>query len=176
MKPPTTTRYMLTLVGVLIAGGAAGYATGRLQDMGHRLGGLAEMHAGELAFHVETLSLLRMGDTEGAVRTLETLVDGEIGIVAQPGQIPLAGLSDCNRKVLGLAKAYRRKYPSSNAAVQESLRDVPAREFRNESKCDSATCRLLRPGGNVRGPQKDGETQSQQPSGADPAGSGPVQP
>lgn len=168
MRPPTATRYMLTLVGGLVVGGTAGYITGRLADMGHRFGGLAEMHAEELRSHVETLSLLRLGETERGIRLLETLVDGEIMIVAQPGSIPLAGRPDHCGRTLGQAKAYRQKYPSNDAQVRDALQRVP--EARIPKDCDSGFCRLLKVSDEAPEAGKSSESQAQRPA---PPGGGP---
>lgn len=159
MKPPTEIRYVLTLVGVLVVSGTAGYITGRLADMEQRFGGLAEMHAEELRLHVETLSLLRLGETERAIRLLETLVDGEITIVTQPGSIPLAGLSDHCKRGLGQATAYRQKYPSNEARVLEALQRVP--EARIPKDCDSGFCRLLKVNDEAPEAGKGNESQAQ---------------
>jgi hypothetical protein len=124
MRPPATTVYILTLAGVLVVAGIVGYSVGRVAHLGNIIEQVADKDAGELMFHVEALTRLRLGEKEEAIQLLETLVDGEIITVSQPDHYPSARLSRSAKKQLGVVKAYRQKYPSSEPAVLEALRQA----------------------------------------------------
>lgn len=155
MKPPTATMYILTLAGVLAVAGTVGYAIGRGADLGNIMERVADKDAGELMFHVVALARLRLGEKEEAIRLLETLVDGEIRTVSQPDHYPLARLSRFAKRQLGVAKAYRQKYPSSDAAVLEALRQAP------ETDVPRDLSRLLTVNDEGHGAVKDGEAGAQ---------------
>ena len=161
MKPPTMTRHMLTVAGVLVVGVIVGYVIRPVADLGTLFGQIANKDAGELMFHVETLTLLRLGEKEEAIRLLELLVDGEILTVSQPNHYPLARLSRSAKKQLGVAKAYRQKYPSSEARVQEVLQQAP------EAQIGRNLSRLLKLGDEAPGASKNGEDQAQPTAPAD---------
>lgn len=111
----------LTLaIGLLV-----GFALGQRQGFGMGKVFMAAETNGMLSLHVEVASSVRVGDTERALRYLDTFIDSAVvNMHAQPAphEIPTA---------MREAKVYRRAVPPTGpnaVSVVGALKDVPEPE------------------------------------------------
>lgn len=137
-----TVRLLLLSVTVVVIF-VAGYAVGSLRVL-RWMGGVQRAEvSGSLAMHVEALSRIRIGDTESAVRLLESQVDNAVGtlVVRQPW--PLR--SERDSLSLRTAKLYRDAYPDERAehGVLEAYESISAEPV-DLSFCSLALQELVR--------------------------------
>ncbi len=141
MKTKISTNMIIGLVLILL-GFTAGFLVGphvrRINEFQNVMQQVAEKDAGQIMIHSEVLSRLRLGESDSAIRLLETTLDGEILSVDQKAKGPLLRLSDYSKKALQAAKTYRAMYPS--ISVKGVLKEVSDLKF--DKECDSGLCRL----------------------------------
>ena len=96
------------------------------------------------AMRVQILSLLRLGETDEAIKTMEMMLDNETLVLTQisndPGQLPEPVV-----RALKQIKTYRAMYPAQGqqaAAIATALEKIP--EVTDIKKdCQAGLCRLI---------------------------------
>ena len=96
------------------------------------------------AIRVNILSLLRIGESEDAIKVLETMLDNETLVLTQKSNDPEQLPKDVVR-ALKQIKAYRETYPPEDemaGRIAQALANVPKlTDYKKE--CKAGLCRLL---------------------------------
>jgi hypothetical protein len=133
---PTRTGFrMAAWILLAVATGVGGYAVGRRDGHASLMGFLQMEAAGNLSQRIETLSLLRMGDASGAIKSLESEAD----VLT----VNIANNQGADRSVLAHMKTYLSVAPPSperEVALSAALAGVPVLE---PGKCSTALKSLL---------------------------------
>jgi hypothetical protein len=140
-------RFAAPMFGVVL-GAAVGIAVGEVHGFRRgfdlAMGFLETEVKGGLSVHVEAASCVRVGDTERALKLLDTLIDGAVtSVAAQAG--PLRA-----KEQLSQAKLYRSVVPATGAAASEvetALARIPTMELPSlGAPRESGLVRLARQG------------------------------
>lgn len=120
---------------VALGAGSFGFLSGRSQQIEATIRMLQIEAAGNLVQRIETLSLLQMGDVDGAIARLESEADGlTVSIASNPGS---------DQRALAYMKTYLSVVPPSQSrarALEPSLAEVATL---GPSQCETALKALL---------------------------------
>jgi len=141
----------LGYLAVLIIGFAGGTIFAYVRSYSALWGQVGENNAEELMFHLVTLSKLRLGRIDEAIKYIEVPIDGQVLMIANGQNAGLhpnpEKMTATSLRALQMAKAYRALYPSttdtSNPPAAEILAPIPNIEL---GKCDSTFCQLIKAG------------------------------
>lgn len=97
--------------------------------------------AGNIALRVQALSLLRTGDIDGAIESIEQSVDR--GICTLPMLQDYAEMPNGSQRSLMVAKIYRTAFPPKSADVAATLAPVPLISA-DHNCCSAALAKIAR--------------------------------
>lgn len=118
-------RFQLSTLLLIVAciAAALGWFTREAEFRRQRQVAMARAYCDQATLSTEALARLRLGDTAGAIAYLENRADRALHGV--PNWRTFNDMSPAGRFALSQAKIYRRAFPTTDAAVNWYLRDVP---------------------------------------------------
>jgi len=127
---------------VLVLGGfCVGYVVAHNQEFSTGMERLRVETAGNITMRVQALSLLRTGDIDGAIKSIEDSMDQ--GIRTLPLSQDYAQLPSGSQRSLMVAKIYRTAFPPKSADVASTLAPVPLISA-DHNYCSAALAKIAR--------------------------------
>jgi hypothetical protein len=135
-------RLVLAIAGSTIAAFAIGFSAGNRWTHSWMRSAIENEVANTAGLHLESLLLLRSGETLSAIGLLDHQVDS--AVVTLPQGRDWAQLPPSTKTTLLIAKHYRRRHPSPSPRppVAEALASVPDEPL-DPNSCRPAIGRLL---------------------------------